>query len=237
MKAIRIFLGSISESFKGVFRNFSLSLASVVCITITLIIVGLSLVISKNINSITHELESELEIVAFVSNDADSFDITSVETQIKGIENVDTDNVTYKTKAEIKGEMMESNDTFENIMKDWDDEENPPQNIFIVKVKDAKTNEYVSDGIITLTLPQQNNLTFNAEVDENGTARLVHNLINFSAKEWAELLRWSFSPGGDNSLGQIDIINNQNISFYIFCIINYFYFHNNKTYILLFSFY
>ena len=32
---------------------------------------------------------------------------------------------------------MESNDTFENIMKDWDDEENPLQNIFVIKVLDA----------------------------------------------------------------------------------------------------
>lgn len=137
MKFFRIIGRSIRDSLKSIGRNFSLSLASVSCIMITLIIVGVSLIISYNVDYATKELKRDLSIIAFVSNDADSFDITSVETQIKGIDNVIPEEVVQKTKAEIKNEMMESNDTFENIMKDWDDEENPLQNIFIVKVKDA----------------------------------------------------------------------------------------------------
>lgn len=135
MKFFRIVGRSIRDAFKSVGRNFSLSLASVVCITITLIIVGLSLVISKNINSITHELESELEIVAFVSNDADDFDLRNIETQLKGIKNVAR--VTPKSKAEIKKEMMENNETFESIMETWDDNENPLQNVFLIRVEDV----------------------------------------------------------------------------------------------------
>lgn len=135
MKFFRIVGRSIRDSLRSIGRNFSLSLASISCIMITLIIVGVSLIISYNVDSATKELKKDLSIIAFVSNDADSFDITSVETQIKGIENVS--NVEYKSKAVIKDEMMESNDTFENIMQNWDDEENPLQNIYIVKVFDA----------------------------------------------------------------------------------------------------
>ena len=135
MKFFRIFGRSIRDAFKSVIRNFSLSIASISCITITLVIVGVSLLISYNVESITNELKGDLSIVAFVSNDADSFDITSVETQIKGIDNVKK--VTFKSKASIKEEMMNSTDTFESIMKDWDDNENPLQNIYIVKVIDV----------------------------------------------------------------------------------------------------
>ena len=137
MKFFRVIGRSIRDSLRSIGRNFSLSLASISCIMITLIIVGVSLIISYNVDSATRELEADLSIIAFVSNDADDFDITSVETQIKGIENVDKDRVEYKSKADIKKDMMESNDTFENIMKDWDDEENPLQNIFVIKVLDA----------------------------------------------------------------------------------------------------
>lgn len=135
MKFFRIIGRSIRDAFKSVGRNISLSLASVVCITITLIIVGLSLIISKNVNSITHELESELEIVAFVSNDADDFDLRNIETQIKGLKNVAR--VKAKSKAEIKQEMMDSNETFESIMETWDDTENPLQNVFLIRVEDV----------------------------------------------------------------------------------------------------
>ncbi len=135
MKFFRIVGRSIRDAFKSVGRNLSLSLASVVCITITLIIVGLSLVISKNVNAITHELESELEIVAFVSNDADDFDLRNIETQLHGLKNVAR--VTPKSKADIKQEMMESNDTFASIMETWDDNENPLQNVFLIRVDDV----------------------------------------------------------------------------------------------------
>ena len=135
MKLFRILGRSIRDAFKSVFRNFNLSLASIVCITVTLIIVGITLLISYNVNSITGQLESELEIVVFISNDADDFDTKNVETQIKSIKNTKT--VTYKTKAEIKNEMMEGNETFELIMKDWDDTESPLQNTYLVRVQDA----------------------------------------------------------------------------------------------------
>ena len=137
MKFFRILGRSIRDSLKSVGRNFSLSLASITCVMITLIIVGVALVISYNVDNATKKLKKDLPIVVFISNDADSFDITSLETQIKGIENVDPDNVKYYSKADIKKDMMESKDTFKNIMESWDDEENPLQNVYNVKVIDA----------------------------------------------------------------------------------------------------
>ena len=137
MKFFRIFGRSIRDAFRSVGRNFSLSFASITCITITLMIVAVSILISYNVDSATRELKEDLSIVVFISNEADEFDIDSLETQIKSIDNVDTKNVVLKTKAEIKEEMMNSNETFANIMKDWDDQENPLQNTYVVKVIDA----------------------------------------------------------------------------------------------------
>ena len=149
MKFFRIFGRSIRDAFKSVVRNFSLSMASIVCITITLIIVGLSLVISKNINSITHELESELEIVVFVSNDADDFDLRSLESQIKGTKNVAR--VSFLSKKEIKEQMMAENETFQTIMAEWDDNENPLQNVYLVKVDDVSNISETADSIKNLS--------------------------------------------------------------------------------------
>lgn len=135
MKAFRIFGRSLRDSFRSVTRNISLSLASITCITITLIIVGLALIIGFNIRSATNELKSDLSIIVFVSNDADEFDLKSVETQIKGLDNVV--DIQLKSKEELKEEMMEENDTFKNVMQNWDQTENPLLNTYIVKVKDA----------------------------------------------------------------------------------------------------
>ena len=147
MKFFRIFLRSFRDSLKSIGRNFSLSLASITCIMITLIIVGAALLISYNIDSATDTLKKDLSIVAFVDNGVDDFDLESLKTQIKGLKNIDQDNVVLKTKSEIKQEMMDSDDTFKNIMEDWDEDENPLQNVFIIKVLNADEIESTAKEI------------------------------------------------------------------------------------------
>lgn len=151
MKFFRIIGRSFRDALKSVGRNFSLSLASITCVMITLIIVGVALVITYNVEDATKKLKQDLSIVVFVSNDADEFDVKSVETQIKGLDNVDADHVTYKSKAEIKDDMMESNETFQNIMENWDDKENPLQNIYVVKVIDANKISETATAIKNLS--------------------------------------------------------------------------------------
>ena len=137
MKFFRVIGRSLRDSLKSVGRNISLSLASITCVMITLIIVGVALVITYNVEGATSELKKDLSIFAFVSKDADEFDIKAIETGIKAIDNVDVDSVTFRDKASLKKEMMDSSETFQNIMENWDDKENPLQNIYVVKVIDA----------------------------------------------------------------------------------------------------
>lgn len=137
MKFFRIIGRSLRDSLKSVGRNISLSLASITCVMITLIIVGVALVITYNVEGATNELKRDLSIFAFVSKDADEFDIKAIETGIKAIDNVDVDSVIFRDKASLKKEMMDSSETFQNIMENWDDKENPLQNIYVVKVIDA----------------------------------------------------------------------------------------------------
>ena len=69
MKAFRILGRNIRDSFKSVFRNFSLSLASISCITITLIVVAVAIVLTLNVNNFTKIVERDVTIVAFLDVD------------------------------------------------------------------------------------------------------------------------------------------------------------------------
>jgi len=66
MKTFRIIGRNIRDAFKGVFRNFSLSLASISCITITLIVVAVSFVLSYNVENFTNLVEKDVTVVAFI---------------------------------------------------------------------------------------------------------------------------------------------------------------------------
>lgn len=134
MKAIRIFIRSISESFKSVFRNFSLSMASISCITITLILVGFSMILSFNVNNFTREIEKDLNIVIFLDRGVSEKDIESVRTELKKIENVKEDEIVLNTKNEVKESMQAESEIFESVLSNYTEETNPLQDTFLVKV-------------------------------------------------------------------------------------------------------
>ncbi|MBR6112998.1 MAG: cell division protein FtsX, partial [Bacilli bacterium] len=68
MKPIRMLGRSVRDAVKSVIRNFSLSLASISCITITLIIVALAVVASFNVQNFTQAIEKDMTIVVFIDN-------------------------------------------------------------------------------------------------------------------------------------------------------------------------
>ena len=136
MKALRIFSRSIRDSIKSVFRNFSLSLASISCITITLIVVAVSIVLSYSVEKFTKIIEKDVTIVAFISNDATEEQINDIEKKILALDNINPKNVKFRDKMDISKEMMDSSDVFKDIMQDWSKEESPIQNTYQIKVDD-----------------------------------------------------------------------------------------------------
>jgi len=136
MKAFRIISRSIRDSFKSIFRNFSLSLASISCTVITLILVSLAILASYNVTSMTDKIERDLTMVVFVDNKATNEEIENVRKDIENINNVD--NIVFRSKEEIKNNMANENETFKNIMDSWKEDENPLQSTYILKVKELK---------------------------------------------------------------------------------------------------
>ena len=145
MKAFRILGRNISESFKGVFRNFSLSLASISCITITLILVGFSIILSYNVNNFTAQIEKDLTIVAFLDRKTTSEEMGKLEVTIKELDNVLS--VTPQSKEEVKKEMQAESEVFNSIMAQYTEETNPLQDTFLIKVKDITLIGYTADKI------------------------------------------------------------------------------------------
>ncbi len=135
MKIIRIIGKSIKDAFKSIFRNFSLSIASISCIAITLVIVAIALIASYNVNNITKKIEGVLEIVVFVERDATEDNVDSVRDNINNLSNVDASKTVYRTKDELATEWREEDPNMALILDTL--EENPLQSSFIVTVKDV----------------------------------------------------------------------------------------------------
>lgn len=135
MKIFRMLGRSVRDAFKSVLRNFSLSLASISCITITLVIVAVSVIASFNVQNFTKEIESDLTIVAFLDKDATSSDVADIKKELNGMKNIET--FTFKGKEDVKDEMSKESEVFSSIMSEWSKEDNPLKDTFQIKVKDA----------------------------------------------------------------------------------------------------
>ncbi len=133
MKALRILRRGIRDSFKSVFRNFSLSVASVACTTVTLILVAISLVLTYNVNNITSTLEKELTIVVYLKKDATEENITKLENDLKTMDNVEKSE--FKSKDEWLAQMKNESDTLKNTLDYL--ESNPLLDSIIVTVKNV----------------------------------------------------------------------------------------------------
>ena len=147
MKAFRILGRNIRDSFKSVFRNFSLSLASISCITITLIVVAVAIILSVNVTNFTKIVERDVTIVAFLDVDITEDEKDEVYKKIIALDNVEVNNVEFIDKMDISKDMMNSSDVFNSIMSEWTREESPIQDTYQVKVTDINLINKTADEI------------------------------------------------------------------------------------------
>ena len=68
---------------------------------------------------------------------------------------------------------------------------------FYIRARDAETGAPVSSGKIAITLETEG-VTIEEEVDDKGVARLIHNPLDFNAKDWNELEKFSFDVVDDD---------------------------------------
>lgn len=150
MKAIRIFLRNIRDGFKSVSRNLSLSIASISCITITLLIVAIALVVSSNVENITKLVKEDFTIVSFVDTAATSNDINELKARIEKLSNVDS--VEHQTKIQIAEEMKDTSLSLAGIIDSWSNENNPLYDTLLVKVKDSEKISKTAEEIKKMDL-------------------------------------------------------------------------------------
>lgn len=160
MKGIRSLGRYFRDASKSVIRNFSLSLASISCITITLIVVSISIVISLNVENFAESIRKDVTIVVFLDNDTTKEEIDEFENKLKKIENIDK--IEFKTKQEAADEAKENNEIFETVVDGWTDETNPLLDSFMLKVKNV---EIIKETVKEIKkLPKVNTVNYGEEI-------------------------------------------------------------------------
>ena len=186
MKVIRILGKSFINACKSLVRNLSLSLASITCTIITLILVSIGLLISYNIREITKNIEKELTVVIFMTKDATSEEVIKTKSDLEKIDNVEK--VIFTSKDDVK-DRFKNDEKWTNIISTLNEDDNPFQDSFEVVVKNVRDiNETVTtiknmDKIDTVKYGENsvNEIVSIFDTIKTGTIVLVGGLVLVTA--------------------------------------------------------
>ena len=171
MRGLRSLKRYFIDAAHGVFRNFSLSLASISCITITLIVVAVSLVLSMNVQNFSDSIRKDVTVVMFLKGDTTKEDETKILNELKSITNIEDSSIVFKSKTESANELKNGNEIFASTVDRWTEETNPLLDSYMFKVKEI---EKIDDTIkevknLSFTKDKINNINYGEDI--------VHQLI------------------------------------------------------------
>ena len=171
MRGFRTINRYFRDAFHGVFRNFSLSLASISCITITLIVVAFSLLLSMNVENFSESIRKDVTVVMFLKSDTTAEDVSKIKAELESVANIENSTIEFKSKADSALELKNGNDIFAATVDKWTDETNPLLDSYMFKVKEIEE--------IDNTVKEVNNLPFTKDKINNINygEDIVHQMI------------------------------------------------------------
>lgn len=131
----------IGQSFKNIWRNGVMSVASMAVLMSCLIVLGGFTLLVYNININLEKFGLLNEIVLFVDYDASEEEIQKIESQIRALDNVAS--VERITKAQALEDMKAQASEYEHLYDEITPENNPLSDSFIITYED-------NDKVVTL---------------------------------------------------------------------------------------
>ncbi len=113
----------LAQALRSVFRNGLTSMTSIFTVVCCMIILGLFMIISINVNHIAAQLEQQCEVQAFIDETYTKAQVTALQKKVQAIENVATAEIFSKEDTlEYMRELSEDNAA---LLDGYEGEDNP----------------------------------------------------------------------------------------------------------------
>ncbi len=131
----------VRDTMKSIERNNLMSAASVLSVIAALIILGIFLILTINVQEVTKDVESKLELKIFLQSD---FTDTQRKTIEQALEKSDLiENVTFESAEEALEKFTVSLEDYAPLLSGYNSENNPMPASFVVRVTDPNDMEEV----------------------------------------------------------------------------------------------
>ena len=135
----------IGEGFSNVFKNKKSTSASLIIMCATMIIFGVFLAISENINHFVQKMEQDQGIQVFVNRDASDEEIEDVRTELNKISGISK--IEYRSKEAALNQVKEMLGDHQELVSGLTEEDNFLPASYIVKFTDLSQSEEVRQEI------------------------------------------------------------------------------------------
>lgn len=131
----------VRDTMKSIERNNLMSAASVLSVIAALIILGIFLILTINVQEVTKDVESKLELKIFLQSE---FTDTQKETIEQALEKSDLiESVTFESAEEALEKFTVSLEDYAPLLSGYNSENNPMPASFVVRVTDPDDMEEV----------------------------------------------------------------------------------------------
>ena len=142
MTFLRNFFRHIRDAFRNLFRNGWMTIATLLTMTLTLIMMGGFVLLVQNIDQVTQDIEEGVKIRTHIDLAASPEDEAKLKKDIEGIDHVAQ--VSYRSKEEEYDSLVDQmGEEFELFSGD----SNPFYNVFLVDVDDTQYLKEVRDKV------------------------------------------------------------------------------------------
>lgn len=135
---------SLQEAGRHFVRNWTTSLGAVITIFLSLFIIGLFIVGSAMVNAVIGDVEQQVTITAFISDDASDEAVEEFQDKIEGWDNVK--DVTFKSKEDALESYRESSSKADATISALDGE-NPLPRSFVIEMNEPSQVEGMAEKI------------------------------------------------------------------------------------------
>ncbi|MBE6049225.1 MAG: ABC transporter permease [Clostridium sp.] len=138
----------ISDAFKSLKRNRTISLASTITVLITFLVLGIFSLVAQNAGLAIEGVQSKVELKVFLKEDIKLIDKREIEVKLREQEGVKE--VEFESKEDAYKNFEKGMSKSEGILQGYNLENNPFPEAYIIKLKDADDAEAVTKSIENL---------------------------------------------------------------------------------------
>ncbi|MGL5617319.1 MAG: permease-like cell division protein FtsX [Sarcina sp.] len=135
----------ISDAFKSLKRNATISIASALTVLTTLVVFGAFLLTALNVSVGVQDVQSKVQMKVFLTETVTQQEQTTIEDTIKAVPGVKS--VAYESKAEALANFKEQLSNSSEILAGYSDTNNPLPASFVVDLQEPAASDAVMQAI------------------------------------------------------------------------------------------